>query len=605
MELVGKFGLKQLLTVFRGRITVTWSLVAFENIFLALIPLLIGYTIDGLLDGSFTRLLILAGVLAGLVVIMVVRRIYDTRAYGAIRVALGLEVDKRHRVEVVSTRNARLDMARELVDFLEEQVPEVLTAAVQLVVGLVILASFNSWLSFSALIMGTGMVLIYSLFHKRFYHLNANYNAQVEQQVSVLGNFGGNGLQTHLRALKNHEIRISDTEALVYGLIFLLATGFIIFNLYYCTTLPNMTTGTIFSIITYSWGLVDASLMLPIVLQSMTRLSEISTRLNNGGTKKAATAETDSSAGTASPAEAGSSAENETSHTVGEHTSGRHGVWLVGAVSLLAATLGWLSMASVEPEQAKPVAAALLPVTVAELSPDTRQLTVSSSGITAAHWPTAVVAAVSGRVASMDTALEPGTLINKGQVLAQLDSIGYLAEVDAAASRLAAAESSLARVLHEQSVALKTSGQRLHTPYARREPQVAAARQERKAAASALEDARRQLNDTRIMAPFNAIVLERKITPGQWLQPGEQAFTVAARDSVDVRVELPAMLWQRMGEVKTGVQAQVETPSGAVWPASIRYINPVRDQHTRQRSLVLKVDNPYGETISAYYLTSR
>ncbi len=260
----------------------TWSLVIVENILMALIPLLIGFAIDGLLAGEFQELFLMTGVLILLTVVAVLRRIYDTRAYGTIRVALGNALIGRNPDQAVSTQNARLDMARELVDFLEEDAPEILTAVIQIAVALIVLYSFHAYLTLSAVTVLVAMIMVYSLFHGRFYRLNAALNEQMERQVSVLEAREQRSLSRHLSALRLWEVRLSDTEALVYGLIFVLQIVFIAYNLWLGTTIADMTAGRIFSIVAYSWEYVEAAIVLPIALQSLSRLREITNRLNGG-----------------------------------------------------------------------------------------------------------------------------------------------------------------------------------------------------------------------------------------------------------------------------------------------------------------------------------
>ncbi len=282
MRLSDEFGLKHIMRAFRWRIGVTWTLVLLETALLALVPLLIGLAIDGLFAGRMDELLLMTGVLVALVVAGVTRRIYDTRAYGSIRVELGSALDRRFPDMPVSSKTARLDMSRELVDFLEEEVPLLLTAIIQIATSLVILSLFHQYLALSALAVTVGMMALYSLFHRRFYRLNAAFNEQTEQQVRTLEKGGARNLFRHLRALRDHEVRLSDTEAVVYGMIFLLQIGFIVFNLWFATQIPGVTVGTIFSIVAYSWEYVEAAIMLPAALQSWSRLDEITRRLNGG-----------------------------------------------------------------------------------------------------------------------------------------------------------------------------------------------------------------------------------------------------------------------------------------------------------------------------------
>lgn len=261
-------------------IGITWLLVLCETTLLALAPLFIGYAIDGLLAQESKALLNLASLLGALIFIGVTRRIYDTRAYGTIRVELGRELAASASGKSVSTVNARLDMGRELADFLEEDVPRLLSSIVQLSVALVVLWAFHPILSVSALAAGVSVLLIYALVHRRFFNLNGDLNHQMEQQVGVLSSGQPDRLFDHLIRLRKSEVSISDTEAYVFGAMFAVLLSFIIFNLWFVTGNLDITVGRIFSIVSYSWEFVEAAIVLPATLQGWSRLSEITQRIN-------------------------------------------------------------------------------------------------------------------------------------------------------------------------------------------------------------------------------------------------------------------------------------------------------------------------------------
>lgn len=275
-----RLSISLLFKYFFSKIATTWLLVIMETTLLALIPLMLGYAIDDLLAASPQSLIYLAGIFAGLILISVLRRIYDTRVYSFIRLKLGMALDKRQQSMDVSKRSARLDMSQELVDFLEEEVPQLLTAFIQILVTVVVLMSFDMQLALSAGFMVLAMVSIYALFHRRFFRLNAAYNGLKEQQVSILGLLRQSRLHQYLKQLRNTEVSLSDTEAVLYGLIFVLICGFVINNLWLSIHLPDISAGRIFSIVSYSWEFAEAAIMLPITLQSWSRLSEITKRIN-------------------------------------------------------------------------------------------------------------------------------------------------------------------------------------------------------------------------------------------------------------------------------------------------------------------------------------
>lgn len=270
-----------LLKTFLRRISLTWILTMCETALMALIPLFIGFAIDGLLQQDLSALVQLGLVFAGLIIVSVVRRIYDTRIYGTIRVELGRELIAKSGRISISRQNARLGMGRELVDFLEEEVPTLMDSVIQVTVSLVILFLFHPMLAYAAIASAVLMVTIYAAFHGRFYRLNAAHNQQTENQVQVLETKSPGDVLVHLRKLRIIEIKLSDNEAYVYGAIFAVMTGFLIFNLWFAATNLATTTGTIFSIITYSWEFVESALVLPATLQGWSRLSEIMVRINS------------------------------------------------------------------------------------------------------------------------------------------------------------------------------------------------------------------------------------------------------------------------------------------------------------------------------------
>jgi len=186
--------------------------------------------------------------------LLVIRRLYDTRVYSKMRVSMCEAMSIRMKDRSVSSLNARLGMGRELVDFLETTAPEVMTSIIQLITSLVILYSFHPMLATFAFGAAVIMILLYGVFHRQFYRLNGAINQQVEKQVSVL--------------------------EILYGAIFTILLGFILFNLWFAANEIDVSPGKIFSIVTYSWEFVDSALALPMTLQLWTRLSEITARIN-------------------------------------------------------------------------------------------------------------------------------------------------------------------------------------------------------------------------------------------------------------------------------------------------------------------------------------
>jgi ABC-type multidrug transport system fused ATPase/permease subunit len=244
------------------------------------LPLLLGFTIDGLLEREFAPFWQLCLILALLVVVAVVRQLIDTRIFGTMRVALNQVLADRNKGLSVSALNARVLMARELVDYLEEEMPILMAAVVQLVASVVILFTYHWALAIFAVSAGMAMLVIYGKFHDRFFRLNRAINARSEKQVRILETRTGPAFGRHLRLLRHWEVRLSDTEAIVYGLIYAVLMLLVVVNLGFTALVMVASAGAIFAIVTYSWEFMDAAFNLPEALQQWSRLSEIIERIN-------------------------------------------------------------------------------------------------------------------------------------------------------------------------------------------------------------------------------------------------------------------------------------------------------------------------------------
>ncbi|WP_170415596.1 ABC transporter six-transmembrane domain-containing protein [Ruegeria atlantica] len=285
-----RLSIATLLRVFRAKIAMTWGLTLVETALFALLPLLIGYSIDGLSKGDHTSFIHFGIAMAALLIVSTFRRVYDTRAYGTIRVELGKAQAKRDVGREVSVLNARVLMARELVDFLEGEAPESMGALVQVLVSVGILMSFHGALATAAGTAAVLILIIFTLFSRRFFRLNGLLNQQSERQVTALQSLDLKKIGQHLFRLRAHEVRLSDSEALVYGAIFSVLLSMLAFNLWFAATQSGATAGQIFSVVTYSFEFVQSVVVLPMVLQSLARLSEITERINAPASKQGANA---------------------------------------------------------------------------------------------------------------------------------------------------------------------------------------------------------------------------------------------------------------------------------------------------------------------------
>ena len=255
-----------------------------------------------------------------------------------------------------------------------------------------------------------------------------------------------------------------------------------------------------------------------------------------------------------------------------------------------------LVIISIEPEAVEStdvVEELPLNVSVLEVNPQALAVKVSTTGVTKSRWLTDISAQVDGVVEQLNPKLEPGNLLTKNTLLLKLNPVHLETQLAQAQSAVSRAELALTKEQHERTVAQQMLSQS-DNEYARHEPQVAAAKADLISANKQLLSAQKRLKDSKVRVPFDGVVISTNVAPGKYIQAGVSLLTLASSESMDVQAWLSQKLWSQLEGELDGLSISIGDRAGNTWPASVRYIAPSLDPQTKQRQLVLKVDNPYG-----------
>jgi RND family efflux transporter MFP subunit len=189
------------------------------------------------------------------------------------------------------------------------------------------------------------------------------------------------------------------------------------------------------------------------------------------------------------------------------------------------------------------------------------------------------------------TGAEAGERVKRGAVLATLDDAAVRDAYLSARSAVRSAESALeiARRNQERSERLEQAG-------ALPERDLETARLNASNAAGALDDARarlavasKQLEDTRVRAPFDGVVSERHVDAGDVVQVGAELYTIVDPHRLRLEATVPASEIERL-RVGTPVEFSVSGTEQRV-TGQIDRINPVVDPTTRQVRIYASVPN--------------
>jgi RND family efflux transporter MFP subunit len=107
----------------------------------------------------------------------------------------------------------------------------------------------------------------------------------------------------------------------------------------------------------------------------------------------------------------------------------------------------------------------------------------------------------------------------------------------------------------------------------------------------ALEQARHELSQTRLVAPFTGRVVERMVNLGEHVTAGKACFKVVDFNPLRARLYFPEKDLQR---VRVGQEAEITMDShpGRTFAARVTLVNPIVDHHNGTFKVTLELPNP-------------
>ncbi|BFM13925.1 efflux RND transporter periplasmic adaptor subunit [Maricurvus nonylphenolicus] len=277
-------------------------------------------------------------------------------------------------------------------------------------------------------------------------------------------------------------------------------------------------------------------------------------------------------------------------------------ILLVGALLVLAvATL------HPNPEPIAPTAPKPIQVNVVLATPKTEVLTVRSQGTVAPKREIDLVAQVAGRITEVSDNFVNGGFFSEGTPLVNIDPRDYELASIRANARVAQAQQDLA-TNRGQARQARREWRDLGNDDANdlflRKPQVAAAEANLASAKAERDQAKLDLQRTKISVPFNGRVRETLVDLGQYVTPGSRIATVYDTSVAEIRLSvtdrqaalLDLPLGFRGGELKQGPEVTIKgTIAGKQyqWQGRIARTDASIDTRSRLYYAVAEVVDPF------------
>lgn len=243
------------------------------------------------------------------------------------------------------------------------------------------------------------------------------------------------------------------------------------------------------------------------------------------------------------------------------------------------------------------------------VKPQDLRLTVKSQGTVAPRTQTTLVPEIAGRVLEVSPSLAAGGFFEAGDELLRIDPTDYQLQVVQAAAQIAQARLSLETEEAQAEVARKeweSLGEGEAQRLLRRVPQIAQARAALSSAQAALAQAKRNLEKTRIAAPFAGRVLRKNVDIGQYVTPGTAVAIIYSVDYAEIRLPLPdeelayvdlPLSYRGGGAERPQPAVRLQTEFGRrrhTWTGKIVRTEGTIDPQTRMIHAIAEVPDPYG-----------
>lgn len=268
---------------YRGKVAITGLLLLGEAITVLMFPLAIGYSVDALLSDSYAGISALAALCIVVLVFAAGRRFYDTRVYAVVYREMATTLVERKRDNGVTTTKltAQVNLLREIVEFFENSLPELIGAAIVFFGVVVMLGLFDKWVMASCLGASVLVVLIYALSENRIFTYNKHKNDELEKQVDILKENRKRRVFIHFGRIMKWNIKLSDLETLNYSAVWIVMALLLSFSIVLVVGNTAISYGQKITSIMYVFEYIEVVMSFPFFYQEIIRLKEITGRLSD------------------------------------------------------------------------------------------------------------------------------------------------------------------------------------------------------------------------------------------------------------------------------------------------------------------------------------
>lgn len=261
------------------KLMATFALVALENVLFLTYPLIGSFVINAILNQQVWHALIYAFLVLIIWSVGSARRAVDTRVFVRIYAQLAVKaIISEKQKGTTSSATAHANLAKQFIEFFEEQLPMLITASFTVFGSVIMLLLIEFWSGVIALSILLFFMAILPKFSRQNDKLYFKLNNRLEQEVNMIELNKQEHLIKHYDLLAKLRIAISNREAISYLMI-----GVTIAILFGGTLAilanKNIQAGHIYAVMTYLWGFAMSLDDMPRLIEKLSELKDIGNRV--------------------------------------------------------------------------------------------------------------------------------------------------------------------------------------------------------------------------------------------------------------------------------------------------------------------------------------
>ena len=249
------------------------------EILVLLQPFFLGKTIDGIINKNYSPLLVLICIYAGNILFLYKRMVYDTKIYTMIYNDIVIDFISKSN-EDYSTKIARVDLASQVIDLIENYAHYYLATIITMVGSIYFVFSQNKTVGIIMILCYIPVWFIVKVYYKKISQSTSLMNNHSENRVTIISNYNIYQIKNFFYRSRKLIIFSSTLEGKTWFWVNILKYSFIIISiLIYINSTSSKTSGEIIYVYSYITNFIMTLSSIPIGAEAFSRMTDVLKRL--------------------------------------------------------------------------------------------------------------------------------------------------------------------------------------------------------------------------------------------------------------------------------------------------------------------------------------